>query len=151
MSANNLGNGATLTLSSTGSSLAVSKITLGAWSRERIERKLLSADGPAQYSGGSVYDHAPVEVEFFWDSDASSLLPANTGQHTMPSAETMTITWPVGVGESGAATLVGTAFITEVEWPEFDHDTYQMGKLTISWDGETGPLYTSATTASSTP
>lgn len=145
MASSNLGNGATVTLSSTGSSLAVSKITIGAWSRARIERKLLDAAGPSQYAGGSVYDHAPIEIEFYFDSSKESVLSTNSGQHQFPGAETVTITWPIGTGESGAATLVGTGFITEVEWPEFDHDTYQMGKLTVSWDGETGPVFTKAT------
>ena len=147
MSADNLANGATLTLSS-GTSLAVSKITTGKWNRERVQRKLLSSDGPASYRPGTIYDHAPIQVEFYWDSLADPIIPvdaADSSRHLFPAVETVTITWPQGNGEDAEATLAGTGFITEIDWPEFDHDTYQMGVLTISWDGATGPLYTKAT------
>lgn len=144
--AKNVGNGATLSFSSSTNVLTVTKITTGRWSRTRVDCSGLSDEGPRKYVPGTIYDHDEVTVEGFWDAENELALPLDgtSAFHEFPGAETVTLTWPLGAGEGTAATLVGSGFITGVTLPEFEDDVVQSGAITISWDGETGPKYTAA-------
>lgn len=147
MAAKNLGNGATLTLATTGVTFAITKIMVGEWSRERVETSTLDTEGPKEFIGASLMDHTPVEVEVNWDSEEDLPLPLDgtSAWHEFAAAETVTVTWPMGTGETTAAKIVGSGFFTAVTFPEFENDTLQKGKVTISWDGVTGPKYTAGT------
>ena len=146
MAAKNLGNGATLTLATTGVTYAITKINLGEWSRGRVNTSTLETEGPMQYIGETLYDHSEIEIEYNWDSeeDLPLALDSTSAWHEMPAAESVTITWPMGTGETTAAKVVGTGFFTSVTFPEFENNTLQAGKAKISWDGETGPKFTAA-------
>ena len=144
--AKNVGNGAVLTFSTSSVAVAVTKITTGRWSRSRIDCSGLEDEGSRKYLPGTLYDHEEITIEGFWDAeeDLPLALDATSAYHEFPTAETATITWPLGSGEGTAATLVGSGFITGVTFPEFEDDVLQAGSMTFSWDGETGPKYTAA-------
>lgn len=147
MSADNLGNGAVATFGTSALTLTVTKIEQGAFTRERVEMSSLATVGPKEYTSASLYDHAPTKLTFIWDSeeDFPIGLDAGTAYHVFPDDETITVTWPLGNGESVAGKIVGTGFITEVKPPDFENDVLQIGELTFTWNGLTGPKYTPAT------
>lgn len=149
----NLGNGAVLSFSDTTNVLAVTKITAGSWSRARVDCSGLEDEGGRKYLPGTLYDHDELQVEGYWDSLEDLMLPLDSGSayHEFPVAETITLTWPLGTGETTAAKLVGTGFITGITFPEFEDDVIQAGMFTVSWDGNTGPKYTEATPTEATP
>lgn len=78
-----------------------------------------------------------MEIGFWWDSSAE--LPLITGR----VRETI-LTWPLQADQDTAADITGTAFITELEFPEFVKNTVQQGMIKIQFDGVEGPVYTKA-------
>lgn len=55
------------------------------------------------------------------------------------------VTFPLRNGESTAANLTGTAFVTAVKKPRLETGVVQMGSLRIQLDGVTGPTWTKST------
>ena len=149
MAVNNLCNGATLTLGTTGVTYVIKKITVGDWTRDRIEVSSLATEGPKEYIGAALHDHGTVDIEFYFDTEEDLAMPLESGTafHEYAAAETVTVTFPLGAGEATAANIAGTGFFTSVSFPEFENDVVQMGKVSISWNGLTGPKYTKAVAA----
>lgn len=58
---------------------------------------------------------------------------------------TVTITFPLQSGQTVAATLTGTAIITEFSQPELAIGQRLMSTLGLQFDGKTGPTFTKAT------
>lgn len=56
--------------------------------------------------------------------------------------ETVTVTRPIASGETTAAMIAGTAFVTRVKYPDLETNALQIGEFDIQWDGNTGPTLT---------
>ncbi len=60
-------------------------------------------------------DRGPIRVRMYWDQSASTYPPLET------DPETITITYPLKSGESTAATLAGTGFLTREKGPDLQN------------------------------
>ena len=140
----NTGNGATLVGSTTTTAFEIVTIGAGSQSIEAIETSNLSTEDFKEYISGDLKETNELSMTINWDSSQS--LPTIGG-----AGETWTLTLPWFRGADTTAdtqaTLVGTGFVTEVEFPEFSNDELQQGSITIKLDGSTGPTYTAETDA----
>lgn len=57
---------------------------------------------------------------------------------TLGAAGTFTITWPV------AGSFAGTAFVSNIKYPDAENGNAMMCSYEITFDGLTGPAYTAA-------
>lgn len=138
------GNGATLTLSATG---AVGNIrNLGEIAKElgKLEISHLGTVGNKRYMPDDLAEPGTLEIEV--EFDPSAALPA------VGAVETATVTYPAPAGVAYPANHAGSGFLTKVSTPQLANGTVQVGKLTFSFDGNTGPTFTksSASTTTST-
>ena len=127
------GNGATLTFS--GFTADIVEMTPGAYKRAVVDTTHLGTTGSMTSCPGDLYSVDEITIKFNWDS--GDTLPDITA-----AAQTTTVTWPLGSGESTAANLTGTGYMTELGFPTFVNDTLQQAELKIQYDGATGPTYT---------
>jgi hypothetical protein len=88
---------------------------------------------------GDLSDYDTCTVEFQFDSEAN--LPT-----TDTAAQTITITWPQSTGQTAPATYAGTGMITGVDINQLQTGELQTGSMDISFDCQTGPTFTKATT-----
>ena len=103
----------------------------------RVDISYLGTSGQREYMPGDLEDLGEITLDVAFESKTG--LPA-----TGTGSETITITWPLAPGGGGvtAATLAGTGFITAVQYPPLQTNTMQVGQITLSFDGFTGPTWT---------
>lgn len=129
------GKGATATFGSSSWSLAIKEIDLGEVSKEPVEDTPLSASKKT-FIPGDVTDEGEATIDYYFDQSAAS----QPGVTSTP--ETITFTFPLKSAETVAATLAGTGMVTKVSRPKLMLNGLMMGKLTVKWNGKTGPSYT---------
>jgi hypothetical protein len=130
------GHGATITFGT--SSLAYSWTKMGAAETDRgeVETTTLATTDYKTFMPGDLADPGEFEVEYLFDTETAQNCIAGL------AAETITVTFPVPSGGSVAARCTGTGFVKKRTLiPELSTDTIQVGKLTVRWDGETGPNF----------
>lgn len=133
------GHGGTLAFSAGIDAYAVPFRKIGAVEQEldKVESSDLSNSECKSYLPGDVSEPGEFEVEFAFDT-AKPLADMSVG--------TITITLPLATGQATAGSLAGTGFIKKrTALPEFVTNGLQIGKLTVKFDGKTGPTLTKAT------
>lgn len=135
----NTGNGATLVGSTTTTAFSITNIGLGSQEIEALEVSDLSSEDFKEYISGDLAETNELTMTVQWDM--TQALPPKGG-----AGETWTYTAPFSRGAdtttATAATLVGTGFVTSIEFPENSNDEIQEGTITIKLDGQTGPTFT---------
>lgn len=106
---------------------------------EKVEDTVLDSTSK-EYLPGDVAEPGEFEVEAAFSMGQA--LPA------LGSVQTITITAPLKTGQATAANLAGTGFLRKrTAMPELATNTLQVEKLTIAFDGKTGPAFTPAVDA----
>ncbi len=131
------GHGATISFGTQGGTWRATRITPSAESRPAIDASHLGTTGYREFLPGDLINAGEFVVEFQFQG--------NQGLPTRTTAETVTITHALASGEATAATIAGTAFVTEAKYPDLNTDELKKGSFTVKWDGYTGPTYTAAT------
>ena len=136
--AKDTGHGASITFGTSALAFPWRKIGAVEQDGEKVEDTDLSNTTYKSYLPGDVVEPGEFEIEYCFDAE-EDLPPVLT-------PETITITAPVGSGQSVAADLEGTGFIrSRTAFPEFATNGLQLGKMTVCFDGKTGPALTPAT------
>lgn len=137
------GNGATLTLalyngtSALTSALSVISIAPGNFTAPGIDVSTLATTGTREMIPNDLMSVAESSATFKWLTSVT--------QPTLPSAAgTITLTFPMRSGETTAATLTGTGFITGYQAPSMANGELQVGTVSWQWDGDTGPNFTAS-------
>jgi len=129
------GNGATLTLSSTGSVGDIRQMTLPEFVLEKIEDSHLGTTNFKTYIPSDLEDPGEFTAEIIFDS--GSAVPARG------TVETATVTFPIAnTSNTNAATLAGTGFLTTYKIPDLANGELQVASLTFAFDGQTEPAFT---------
>ena len=132
------GHGATAAFSSsTGyDNYLFTTIGLGGSTIPTIDTTHLGTTGFRTYIPGDLKDTNEISFGFRFDPEdqSAATLPVGTVQ-------TLTITWPNSGGLATEATLTGTGFVTDYQFPELTTDTVQDGTMTFKFDGTTGPTF----------
>lgn len=129
------GQGATLTLDTTGAVGCVRSLQLPEWVMEKIEANCLETVGFGKYVPGDLTDPGEIVAEAVFDA---SLTPPDPGE-----VQTVTVEFPIGdSANTTAATLSGTGFITTTALPNMAINELMTLTITIAFDGDTGPAYT---------
>lgn len=136
MSAADTGNGATLTLATTGAVGNIRNIGEVAEELGKLETSHLGTTGFKTYMPDDLTDPGEFEIEVEVDTEVAK--PA------CGVVETATITYPLRTGEATAANHAGTGFIRRVTLTPLANSTIQIMKLLFAFDGETGPAFTPA-------
>lgn len=137
------GNGAAITFSSTTFAVPIKSISGTKWEIEKLNVSALSTTDFHKHIAGDLKTAEDVTYEFYWDTGKD--MPTIGG-----ASETITVTFPLRSGAGGegtAATLAGTGFIKAIEFPQLANGEVQMGKVTVCFDGATGPAFTKSVTA----
>jgi len=134
------GHGASITFGSSAYSFNWTAINIGEKTREPIDITVLATSTNYLKMVGDLQDAGSFTVDFQFDTRATSA-PANS-----TATETVTITFPLAPsGQSAAATYAGTGMISSVKFPDLQTGQVQMGQMTVTWSGATGPTWTAAT------
>lgn len=133
------GHGATAVFSITAITSSFTSIDVGNKAKGKIETTHLGTTGNKTFMPEDLDDPGEVTIPYHFDAEAAE--PA-TG-----SVETLTVTLPLAPGQTTAATLAGTGFITNVKRPNLQTNTIQDGSITFAFDGLTGPTFTPAVTS----
>ena len=132
------GHGASLTFGTSAHSFDWTSIELGEISTTAIQCTKLADTNFHSKLAGDLKDAGSITCSFYFD--AGTALPAVGG-----AAETLTVTFPVPSGGSGAATYAGTGFIESLSLPSLTTDEMQTASMTFTWDGGTDPTFTVGT------
>lgn len=127
------GNGATLTMSD-GFTANIYMIGGTDQTIEALEDSHLGTTTKKSKIPSDLYDAGEFECEI------------EHSQSTRPSIGTVitaTITYPVPSGSSNGGTMTGTGFVTKRGTPELRNGQIMRGSYTFTWDGKTGPSFTS--------
>lgn len=128
------GQGATVSLSTTGAVGCIRSINLPEWAQEKIDASCLDTTGFKRYIAGDLTDPGQVEMTAVFDPSIAMPVPGVD--------EDITITLPIGDPANGtAATLTGSGFIMSVGQPSMEIDNLLELSITFCFDGGTGPAY----------
>lgn len=137
------GNGATLSLaifngtSAITASLDIISISPGEVTVASVDVSTLATTGVMEKIPSDLADVGESTATFKWlTAGAKPTLPSAAG--------TFTITFPLRSGESTAATMTGTGFLTRLKAPDFQNGQLQVGELSWQWDGDVGPTLTAS-------
>jgi len=126
------GNGASISISGfTGTVQTIAGIE---HTREVMDVTPLDAADFEEFDPAPLRNPGSVDVVYFYDSSNEAPLSGAAG--------TVTVTFPLKSGESTAATLSGTGFLSRAGITELNNTDKTMGEITVQWDGKTGPAYT---------
>lgn len=131
------GHAATISFGTQGWSGRVLSIGGHTETREAIETTYLATSGHREYMVPDVTEPGEFTIVVQYEG--------TVGVPTFAAAETVTVTHPLASGESTAANIAGTAFVTSRGFPSLETDTLKTCECTIKWDGLTGPTITAAT------
>lgn len=133
--AGDTGNGATLTLATTGAVGDVQSMSLPDWALEDVESSHLGTTTFKTYIPGDLAEPGEISAVVVFNSTVA--IPS------LGVAETVTVTYPVGTsGNTTNATLIGTGYIKKYQHPELANSTLQTATVGVKFDGLTEPAYT---------
>lgn len=133
------GNGATFTLTTQTAvaSLKVQKISIGELSLDMLDVSHLGTSTIQERVASDLQKPGDIVLDVIWSGYATAVTISG-------AVDTATVTFPV-VGTqttTTGATYVGSGYITKIKLPELANGVVQVGQLTFSPDGDTGPTYT---------
>tara|TARA_R100000664_G_scaffold10361_1_gene17141 strand:+ start:1275 stop:1685 length:411 start_codon:yes stop_codon:yes gene_type:complete len=123
------GNSATITFGSSGFTASYTRLGGTATNRDSLEVTHLGSTTYKAFQPDDLSDPGEMSVEFQWDQSASTFPPINA------VAETITVTYPMKSGETTAATLSGSGFLTNSTSPDLVNGEIMSGEATIKWAG----------------
>lgn len=129
------GNNAAITFGTSGWAAGIVGISISERTREAIADDILATDDFYTFEPDDLLMPETIDIEYELD----------TGDDEAPiaePAETVTVTLPLKAGQTTAATLAGTGFATSHGGIELRNGQRITGKLTVKFDGKTGPVYT---------
>lgn len=130
------GQGATLTLATTGSVGTIRSLTLPDITIDTLEDSDLSTTGFKTYVKTDLAEPGTIQAEILWDATSNSL-------PTLGTPETVTVTFPIHTSSNTTnATFAGTGFISGIKMPDMQIGELQVATLTIQLDGKTDPAFT---------
>ncbi len=128
------GNGATITFGTSG---FTANFTLLGEVNQEIEKLDISHLGSSEYKQYMPADLAePGEFNAEFQFDAAEDLPS------LGVVETITVTYPKLVVTNDPATMSGTGYISKRSTPQLKNNEVQVAKVTVQFDGATGPAFT---------
>ena len=130
------GNGATLTLSATGSVGSVRSLNLGEHTLPAIDSSHLGTTNYISSIPGDLVDPGEVQIE--------AIFAQGTAIPDLGAVETITVTFPIVTsGNSSNAVYTGSGFLTNMSLPEIVNNELMMMSLTFKLDGVgTEPTFT---------
>lgn len=128
------GHGATATFSVGAHSYNITGIDLGEETLGKVSTDHLLVTGNKTYMPEDLAEPGEVVMPYQFDNEAAQLAKG--------VVETLTITLPMGSGQTTAATWVGSGFITNIKRPNLQTNVIQDGQITFAFDGTTGPTFT---------
>lgn len=140
------GNGATLQFAANmgfgtaTSTMTCTTISQGARTVGTIDVSTLATTGFKQFIPDDLADAAECTATFKWLTTTAATVSMNC---VIPaSAGTVLLTYPMRSGETTAASISGTAFITSFTPPTMANGTLQEGQISWKYDGDTDPSFT---------
>lgn len=134
------GQGATLTLSSTGAVGVIRSMTLPEQTIEKLETSDLSTTDFKTYIKTDLAEPGELTAEILFNADTGSV-------PTLGTPETGTVTFPIHTsGNATNATYAGSGFLTSFKLPDMQVGELQVATLTFAFDGLTDPSFTAETT-----
>ncbi len=132
------GHGSSITFGTTGGTWKVLSYDNNLeYSLPRVKTSYMATSSVDAYMPGDLRDHQPITVKV--------LFQGTQGLPAMGTVETITVTFPIpGGGAVSAATIAGTGFIMGVKYPPLRTNELQIGEITFTFDGGTGPTWTAA-------
>ena len=130
------GQGATLTLATTGAVGVIRSMTLPEFAIDKIETSDLSTTGFKTYIATDLAAPGELTAEIIFDAEDDDV-------PSFGVSETVTVTWPIHTtGNTTNATLAGTGFITNFKLPDMQIGELQVATITVAFDGLTDPAFT---------
>ena len=130
------GQGATLTLATTGAVGVIRSMTLPEMTVDKLDTSDLSTTDFMTYVATDLADPGEITAEILFDAEDDDL-------PSFGVSETVTVTFPIHTsGNTTNATLAGTGFITGFKMPDMQIGELQVATITIAYDGGTGPAFT---------
>lgn len=126
----------TAVFGTSGFSSAVTGIGIEGQERVAIETSHFGTTGFKEYIAAKLVEPGEITLEVQFDPDD---IPPISG-----AAETLTITFPLPTGQSTAANVAGTGFVTSWSASLEDQDGLMTAEVTFKWDGLTGPTFTAS-------
>lgn len=131
------GNGATITLGTSGFTAAFIEIDPGEETGEALESSSLATTGQKEYEPGDLTEPPEIRMRYFFDQNAD--------EPPLHSAETATLTYPLKPGGSTNATLAGTGFFIRRARAAVRNGQLMEGEATFKFDGKTEAAFTKGT------
>ena len=129
------GQGATLTLETTGAIGCVRSMQLPEFAMEKIDDTCLDSTGFMTYIAGDLTDPGDIVAEVVFDPELD--IPQGG------VVETVTVDFAISnPANTVAAQLTGTGFITTRSLPNLALNELMVMTVTVSFDGKTGPTFT---------
>lgn len=132
------GNGATFVLATTGGSFAIEKISVGEESVNLLDASVLATTDYMLTISAALKTTPELVIDVVFATGAA--LP-NPGS----APETGTLTFPTRSGESTAANIAGTGFVSARKYPDMANSEIQKAQFKFKYDGDTGPTFTAST------
>jgi hypothetical protein len=138
------GNGAVITFGTSGFTADFTMVGEVAQELAKIETSHLGTVDVKEYMPGDLSEPGEFDAELEFDPE-DNLPPLGT-------IETITITWPLSDSTNSVeAALAGTGFIRKRSTPQLKNGELQSAKVTIAFDGLTGPAFTPESAGGSGP
>jgi hypothetical protein len=128
------GNSATIVFGTSGFTASYNRIGGTGMGRESLDVSHLGTSDYMSFQPADLVDGGEFSCEFQWDQSASTFPPITA------AAETVTVTYPMKSGETTAATLSGSGFLTGSTGPDLVNGEIMSGEYTVKWGGQ--PTYT---------
>ena len=122
-----LGTGTTIVFATSSFTAELLSVSSSGLTREAYDTTDMSTTGSMTKAPKKLIDQGSVEIEFAFDPDAQPPISGPT--------ETITITFPLPDGQTTAATLVGSGFITGFDWSaELEERNDGLGHINLGCD-----------------
>lgn len=122
--------GTTITFGTSGFTASYEEIDAGEDTRSPIEVTDLASTNQKEFMPEDLIDPGETTAIFQWNQSFGTFPPITAAR------ETVTITYPLKTGESTAAKVAGTAFLTRRRGPVARIGAEIMrGEFTLKWDG----------------
>ena len=129
------GQGASLTLATSGTIGVIRSMTLPEFVIEKIESTGLATTAFKTFIPSDLSDPGELTAEIIFDAENGDVVARGV-------PETVTVTWPVLTTGQTAANLAGTGFVTAFKLPDMSTGELQIATITIAFDGLTDPAFT---------
>lgn len=128
------GNTATITFGTSGFTANFHMLSGPEQERPKINKSHLGSADFEEYMPGDLVEPGEIEGEFEYDPDEQPPISA--------AVETITLTYPSAL--ANGATCIGTGFVTRWSAPELRNNTLMVARVTVAFDGVTGPAWADA-------